>query len=176
MDLFHAVTQSIDKVLTCHWYDDFKAFKMDDKKTMKTEPGGESTQYAQIYAVLHNVDMCQVRVHQDSDRPSWEADRPTWWFAIATSLPCPSNFPLATSSTTDSLTSSDAVKQKQGENTAENIRYGQNISESGMGGKANSSGSAGQDGGYGGAPKDASSGTQNVRAAQGYGPGNNIGA
>ena len=51
MDLFHAVTQSIDKVLTCHWYDGFKAFKMDDSKskTMDTERGGESTQYVAVY-------------------------------------------------------------------------------------------------------------------------------
>ena len=48
MDLFHALTQSFDKVLTCHWYEGFnKAFKMDGHKTkmMDTEPGGESDQY-----------------------------------------------------------------------------------------------------------------------------------
>lgn len=50
MELFHAVTQSIENVLTCDWYTSFKTFKMDgaksdDRKTMDTEPGGESTQY-----------------------------------------------------------------------------------------------------------------------------------
>lgn len=45
MDLFHAVTQSIDQVLTCHWLEEFKAFKMPGQdKTMSTEPGGEQTQ------------------------------------------------------------------------------------------------------------------------------------
>lgn len=50
MELFHAVTQSIENVLTCDWYTSFKTFKMDgaksdDHKTMDTVPGGESTQY-----------------------------------------------------------------------------------------------------------------------------------
>ena len=49
MDLFHSVTQSIDNVLTCDWFDSFKTFKMEgnkaDDKTMDTAPGGESTQY-----------------------------------------------------------------------------------------------------------------------------------
>jgi hypothetical protein len=49
MDLFHTITQSIDKVLTCDWYDSFKNFNMEgskaENKTMDTEPGGESTQY-----------------------------------------------------------------------------------------------------------------------------------
>lgn len=49
MDLFHAITQSIDNVLTCHWYEEgFKSFKMD--KTMDTEPGGESNQFAPLHA------------------------------------------------------------------------------------------------------------------------------
>ena len=45
MDLFHAITQSIDNVLACDWYDSFRTLKMDDKKTMDTVPGGETTQY-----------------------------------------------------------------------------------------------------------------------------------
>ena len=49
MDLFHAVTQGIENVLTCDWYDGFKTFKMDDNKNqdklMDTVPGGETTQY-----------------------------------------------------------------------------------------------------------------------------------
>ena len=44
MDIFHAVSQSIDKVLTCHWYEGFRSFKMSDK-LMDTSPGGEQTQY-----------------------------------------------------------------------------------------------------------------------------------
>ena len=45
MDLFHAVTQGIDQVLTCQWYEDLKTFNMTGDKRMDTEPGGESTQY-----------------------------------------------------------------------------------------------------------------------------------
>jgi len=44
MDLFHAVTQNIEQVLTCNWLTDFRSFKMGGDKTMATEPGGESTQ------------------------------------------------------------------------------------------------------------------------------------
>lgn len=52
MDLFHAVTQGIDKVLTCQWYEDLKTFNMD--KRMDTEPGGESTQYVLLaFAACH---------------------------------------------------------------------------------------------------------------------------
>jgi hypothetical protein len=54
MDLFHAVTQSIENVLTCDWYDSFKQFKMDDKKTMNTAPGGETPQYVHFHIVLHS--------------------------------------------------------------------------------------------------------------------------
>ena len=49
MDLFHSVTQSIDKVLTCHWYEGFESFKMNNTKTMDTEPGGEQTQFVCHY-------------------------------------------------------------------------------------------------------------------------------
>jgi hypothetical protein len=45
MDLFHAVTSGIEQVLTCHWFTDFKAFKMPETKLMDTERGGEQTQY-----------------------------------------------------------------------------------------------------------------------------------
>lgn len=58
MDLFHTVTQSLDKVLTCHWFGDFKAFKMTDSNTrggdkrMDIEPGGEQTQYVFLHGDL----------------------------------------------------------------------------------------------------------------------------
>lgn len=66
--------------------------------------------------------------------------------------------------------------QDRGEKTAENIRYGQNISESGMGGKTNSTGSA-SDGGYGSAARDKEQETSdvNARTSQGYGPGSGVG-
>ena len=66
--------------------------------------------------------------------------------------------------------------QSQGEKTAENIRYGQNISETGMGGMTQtSSGSANQEGGYGGAVRDSrQESTDDGRGSQGYGPGNEM--
>jgi hypothetical protein len=49
MELFHAVTQSIENVLACDYFDSFKTFKMDGNankdKTMDTVPGGETPQY-----------------------------------------------------------------------------------------------------------------------------------
>lgn len=44
MDLFRAISETIDSVLTCDFFDSFKKFKMPDTKLMDTEPGGESTQ------------------------------------------------------------------------------------------------------------------------------------
>ncbi|KAJ9603203.1 hypothetical protein H2200_012498 [Cladophialophora chaetospira] len=66
--------------------------------------------------------------------------------------------------------------EERGQKTADNIRYGQNISESGMGGKTTAqSGSAGQQGGYGGAPDQAEEQTD-TRSQQGYGGGSGVGA
>ncbi|KIW86962.1 uncharacterized protein Z519_12427 [Cladophialophora bantiana CBS 173.52] len=52
MDLFHTVTQAIDQVLTCDWYESFKSFKMEGNKaqdkTIDTAPGGETPQYESI--------------------------------------------------------------------------------------------------------------------------------
>ncbi|KPI43181.1 uncharacterized protein AB675_6652 [Cyphellophora attinorum] len=74
---------------------------------------------------------------------------------------------------TESATSAGEKSSK----VAENIRYGQNISESGMGGFTNSTGQATQEGGYGGAPKDSSleRKTSDTRGAQGYGSGSGVG-
>merc|ERR1712093_795007 len=51
-DLFHTISQTIDTVLTCDWYDSFKNYKMSDSnsddKTMDTAPGGETPQYESI--------------------------------------------------------------------------------------------------------------------------------
>jgi hypothetical protein len=68
------------------------------------------------------------------------------------------------------------MSQERGEKTADNVRYGQNISESGMGGKTTTSaGIASQAGGFGGTP-DQSEGQKDTRAQQGYGPGSGVGA
>jgi hypothetical protein len=72
MDLFHVVTSGIDKVLTCHWFTDFKAFKMPETKLMDTERGGEQTQYvmqdrcSRISTIANtgNIDMRASRLRQ----------------------------------------------------------------------------------------------------------------
>ncbi|KIW14006.1 hypothetical protein PV08_06787 [Exophiala spinifera] len=69
-----------------------------------------------------------------------------------------------------------SISEERAQKTADNIRYGQNISESGVGGKTTSSiGSAGQEGGFGGTP-DQSGKQPDSRPQQGYGPGSGVGA
>ena len=65
---------------------------------------------------------------------------------------------------------------ERGERTADNIRYGQNISESGMGGMTTTStGQANHEGGRGGteAQKDLEN-AENPRTAQQYSSGRNV--
>ncbi|KAL9025563.1 MAG: hypothetical protein Q9196_005638 [Gyalolechia fulgens] len=78
----------------------------------------------------------------------------------------------------------DAVAEQQeqdkadrGAQTAENIRYGQTISEGGMGGKTTGSAGSANQGGYG--STGAQAGQDNAeesRQEQGYGSGSGIGA
>lgn len=73
-------------------------------------------------------------------------------------------------------TSTGGVDPDRAEKTAENIRYGQNVSESGMGGMTTTStGSANQEGGYGGteAQENLESGG-NARTSQQYTPKNAV--
>ena len=55
MDLFHAITQSIDQILTCHFLEGFNSYKMSDNsnddKKVDTVPGGESTQYVYLFSM-----------------------------------------------------------------------------------------------------------------------------
>ncbi|KAL8658310.1 MAG: hypothetical protein Q9226_001090 [Calogaya cf. arnoldii] len=84
----------------------------------------------------------------------------------------------------DPETQPDAVKEQQeqdkadrGERTAENVRYGQTISEGGMGGKTTEAGGSANQAGYG--STDGHAGQDNAvetRQEQGYGPGSGVGA
>jgi len=67
------------------------------------------------------------------------------------------------------------VSADRGQQTADNVRYGQNISESGMGGKTTTSSGDAQQDGYGGAEAQDTE-LKNTRREQGMGPGNDIGA
>ncbi len=68
MDLFHTISQTIDTVLTCDWYDSFKNYKMSDSnsddKTMDTAPGGETPQYAMIWP---RISPCASLLVPDND-------------------------------------------------------------------------------------------------------------
>ncbi|KAL8953902.1 MAG: hypothetical protein Q9222_000276 [Ikaeria aurantiellina] len=78
---------------------------------------------------------------------------------------------------------SDAVAQQQqqdkadrGARTAENIRYGQTISEGGMGGKTTEAGGSANQGGFGSTDKQSSlDSAEETREEQGYGPGSGVG-
>ncbi|KAL8863278.1 MAG: hypothetical protein Q9178_000653 [Gyalolechia marmorata] len=78
----------------------------------------------------------------------------------------------------------DAVTQQQEQNkadrgarTAENVRYGQAISEGGAGGKTTEAGGTANQGGYGSTDEHASQhSAKETRQEQGYGPGSGVGA
>ncbi|MCJ1274826.1 hypothetical protein MMC21_002624 [Puttea exsequens] len=67
---------------------------------------------------------------------------------------------------------------EKGARTAENVRYGQTISEGGIGGKTTEAGgNANEDSGYGATTEQAdSSDAAESRRDQGYGPGSGVGA
>lgn len=69
-------------------------------------------------------------------------------------------------------------KAERGEKTAENIRYGEAISEHGFGGQTTgNSGQAQQGGGYGTTKADENTGSaMDTREQQGYGEGSGVGA
>lgn len=77
---------------------------------------------------------------------------------------------------------SDAEEKERGEKTAENIRYGEAISEHGFGGETvGNSGEAKRGEGFGragsgGEADDGEGGGSNTRRAQGYGGGSGVGA
>ncbi|KAL8809988.1 MAG: hypothetical protein Q9223_002711 [Gallowayella weberi] len=81
-------------------------------------------------------------------------------------------------------TQPDAVTQQQeqdkadgGARTAENVRYGQNISEEGMGGKTTEAGGHANQGGDGSTyAQDAQDSAEETREEQGYGSGSGVGA
>lgn len=80
----------------------------------------------------------------------------------------------AADGTDETAQDSGSVDADRGEKTAENVRYGQNISESGVGGFTNTSeGTANQEGGYGGTKAQEElegnqSGNAEGRTEQGY--------
>ncbi|CAO1604579.1 hypothetical protein XANCAGTX0491_008125 [Xanthoria calcicola] len=81
-------------------------------------------------------------------------------------------------------TQTDAVQEQQdqdraarGARTAENVRYGQTISEGGMGGKTTEAGGTANQGGYGSIDGQAGQDSaEETRQEQGYGPGSGVGA
>ena len=183
MDLFHAVTQGIENVLTCDWHDSFTKFMADNKqeeKTMDTVPGGETSQYA------HQVSRCcesgdyvlTLSADTSLSRPRLFLlpNNGARWVVRILHLPPP--LPYSNTLTGDFANTSETppVDQERGGKTADNIRYGQNISESGMGGKTTAAiGSASQEGGFGGVPRQPEK-SEDARKQQGYGQGSDIGA
>jgi hypothetical protein len=67
------------------------------------------------------------------------------------------------------------MSDESGQQTADNVRYFQNISEPGVEGKTTTSSGEAQQGGYGGADAQGTA-LKNTRREQGLGPGNDVGA
>jgi len=140
MDLFHAITQGIDQVLTCHYFDSFRDFKMSDS-LMDTEAGGETPQYESIKTV---TEPSAKQSGQMGDGHNTSEN-------------------------------GDAVSAERGEKTAENVRYGQAISESGFGGKTTTAEGTSNQGGYGRTEAQEGEGKpEDTRREQGYGSGKDM--
>jgi len=74
-------------------------------------------------------------------------------------------------------TDMDQKKAEQGEKHAESVRYGQNISESGMGGMTTGTSGEANQSGFGGTEEQSGQDTtMPERREQGYGPGSGVGA
>jgi hypothetical protein len=181
MDLFHTVTQSIESVLTCHWLGDFKAFKMPAQdKTMDTEPGGETTQCVEEkHLIVYIADGVGGRYESIKTQTVPAAKQSGQLGSMCSSLYSLSHSPAHVSAAgPNTVEGAPGQSDDRGSKIAENIRYGQNISESGMGGMTTTSaGQANQEGGYGGTERNPKQEEQgNSRTAQGYGSGSGVGA
>ncbi|EXJ54739.1 hypothetical protein A1O7_10080 [Cladophialophora yegresii CBS 114405] len=147
MELFHAVTQSIGNVLTCDYFDSFKGFKKMDGSNQNQDKTMDTA--------------------PGGETPQYES--------IKTET-VPASKQRGQLGGGPNTSEGVPADQERGQKTAENIRYGQNISESGMGGKTTSqTGEAGPQAGYGGAP-DKSDNQKDTRTEQRYGEGTGIGA
>ncbi|KAL8736334.1 MAG: hypothetical protein Q9181_002488 [Wetmoreana brouardii] len=115
---------------------------------MDTEPGGESDQYQSIKTVTNP----HSRQGGQMGEPETQVDAVT--------------------------EQQEQDKAEKGARTAENVGYGQNISEAGMGGKTTEAGGSANQGGYGSMEEQQSSQdtAEETRQEQGYGSGTGIGA
>jgi hypothetical protein len=86
-------------------------------------------------------------------------------------LTCPGEDP----SSNEAATKSQAEKKERGEKTAENIRYGQALSEHGFGGETTGNSGSAQQSGFGGTEAVPTESSQS-RREQGYGGGSGVGA
>jgi len=115
---------------------------------MDTEPGGESTQYESI----NTSNTPHAKQGGQMGEPQTEVDSKS--------------------------SEQQQEKNERGEKTAENIRYGEAISEHGFGGETTgNSGQANQGTGFGSTEfRDNSEDATKTRKDQGYGPGSGVGA
>lgn len=104
---------------------------------------------------------------QRNSQDSWEVCSPR-----SAALRIRANLPGDSTNTSEDT---NGLSAERGQQTADNVRYGQNVSESGMGGKTTTSSGDAQQDGYGGTEAQDTD-LKNTRREQGFGPGNNIGA
>lgn len=109
-------------------------------------------------------------------RPSLPQNNEASWVVCLLRSPRSSSETDSPAGDSSNTSETAPVDQERGQKTADNIRYGQNVSESGMGGQTTSGlGSAGQQGGFGGAP-DQSESPDDTRTQQRHGEGSGVGA
>jgi len=116
---------------------------------METEPGGEQSQYESI-KTFTEPHAKQPSTFGDGGKPAGHVDN-----------------------------QKQDEKRERGEKTADNIRYGESISEHGFGGETTGvSGEANQESGYGTgtSTKLEEDEAAKTRREQGYGPGSGVGA
>jgi hypothetical protein len=116
----------------------------------------------------------QIRVHQNGNRACGEAVRTARRYPTLPSLPSCDHADISGDSSNISEPTS-GVSAERGQQTADNVGYGQNVSESGIGGMTTTSSGDAQQGGYGGTEAQDTE-AKNTRREQGMGPGNNVGA
>lgn len=193
MDIFHAITQEIENVISCHWLDEFRTSTRSTANSRAATPRTQSAapaisrslSSASNSSVTSDSPILSRTSSSSSDMSSnklMETERggeSTQYESIHTVTKPHSKQSGQLGDATDHTEMADEasnVDAERGEKTAENVRYGQNISESGMGGMTTTTtGTANAEGGYGGtAAQSELQGSDQARPQQQYQAGKNV--
>ncbi|KAL9138064.1 MAG: hypothetical protein Q9175_000717 [Cornicularia normoerica] len=141
---------------------------------MDTEAGGEGSQYAVSNLVAQQQLTMLPDTSQSRQSQNHTLSKAVKWAVSAV----PALIATKEETQPDAVTSQQKQQKAEREGkTAENVRYGQTISEEGMGGKTTEAGGSANQDGFG--VTDAQGGIDDAeesRRNQGYGPGSGVGA